>query len=866
MPYYQPHPSHHASRDVPLIPMRACHKTLVKVALLTLLSIWGIGNPRYRWMVVTVQLFGFGCATTAIVGVAHDRRNGILLEHHQDVVQAVGEMRGLMDAQMTQIHQQYAAHLSQMEQQYNALQYQYQHLQSSLNGQQEQEQARLDEWALDLEHREEQLQWKTAQQDAQIQQMEAELEQSYAQLQHARQRAAEQAEKQESEFIQRVQAAQAELQRREESIKADAAHYVAEQKDYFMAIAHRAIAAYERVKIPEYPLGSTHSELLARDVIRVLHEHHVIVKKPVVVDLPAKKFSVSFEVFPVLDDGEIKTAIRSTAEALKIIEKEVVLNAIRLAVPGCSATPVVAPDPASNLRLKLVLDVSGVDLEKMEVVKKEKEKARLTTPDRQHLVQFVQANPHINFMADSGWGKTTFLSNLIDIAVNEWGDTEIIGVNPKPDEYTDLSVLKYIGFDESINGLLEAATEICFRVETNNMIARKNRDQGLNHTDPGFQFFPIYQPKIFLIDECTEIMKRWNNLRNKEELTEVLDDFQFKLSNEKKGVIDYISKRVSPMTFASDLMQICWRVGRSEKVKLFVAGQNLKANIFKVNITDINQLAYIYAGEAIGEGMSTRVNAWHKDDLQAQMEERSRLVEAGEMSKFYGLFVPKEGKPYFAAFPQPGAYRDTENAVNLPINSGNPSEVGDKNSDLGSPQTKPADLEPTESATVPSTERPTDSKGYPEVSRDRLDALLNKTPDDPSLDPDSAPPSTQPADPQNEGTPLSEPSNSVDGRDDHHTTARSTAFFDIADPDISEELIQHFLTAWVMNHSQGYVIEKVWGLKRDGDRTAYRVAKGKFRRILRYLKIDFPNRIRPWGEESDDSLELSQLIDLLEEK
>jgi len=104
------------------------------------------------------------------------------------------------------------------------------------------------------------------------------------------------------------------------------------------------------------------------------------------------------------------------------------------------------------------------------------------------------------------------------------------------------------------------------------------------------------------------------------------------------------------------LLKFCWCIGRTEKVKLLIAGQNLKAGTIGTNVQDLHQTAIIYLGEAIKEGLDNRINSWQKESLSQEFAFRSRKVAEGTTSRFYGLFVPKGSKAYFATLPEEGAY------------------------------------------------------------------------------------------------------------------------------------------------------------------------------------------------------------------
>ncbi|NEQ96339.1 MAG: hypothetical protein F6K30_06385 [Cyanothece sp. SIO2G6] len=807
---------------------------LVGMGFLTLLSFGWLGNPQAKRMVLSVQLFGFCSVASALVGYGYDRRNGVLYGHQRELAATAQQVSGLYQIQLAQMQQQYVQEFerlkAQLDQQQQELEAAYEEcladnhrLQQQLRIKTNSEQQEIEQARAELQSERDKLERERTMLWQHIEQTQEELEQVQAELDSERQHLATQREQFALEVEQEVKAAQEELAAKEAEMRTHFEQEWQTREEYYSGMAEQALTQYQLSKRPDLPTGHTHEELLSRDVIRTLEQWSIIAKRPEVRPLPGKKFSVSFEVFPVLEDGTIQTVIRSTAEAYKLIKtKPEVLASLKGSVPGCHENPSVQSIP--NNRLELIFDISGVDWNAIEIQKQEQELQAIREPGWEHLIRFVAENPHVNIMADSGSGKTTLIDNIIAIAKHEFGDaTELIGVNPKPTEETDLSTLEYIGFEESIYGLLEAATDVFFRVETNNDIVRQNKKRPPEQ----HRKFPKWNPRIFLIDELTELLGHWNGLKEAQ-MDEIMEDFLFRVSNERKVAVELIWKRVRPATFASDLVRICWRVGRSEKIKLIVAGQNLMANIFRCNITDIQQQAYIYAGETITEGIAKRIKAWHREEVQAAYAQRSKLLEAGEINKFFGLFVPKDGKPYFAQFPGKGEYQvfltdpeiDVENLVAL------------DNSDVENGRTDCTDEDdPTAPAPAPASD-----------PRTQLESLLDIDFSEPH------PADIPPHDP---------PSHPVRPEPDPHRTDPVREHFNPLNETISSELIEAVMVAWVQIKNQTKVIERVWGVRRSGSSKGYRAAKHHFRQILHQLDIPLST---PWGRDPDDDRPFKEII------
>ncbi|GEM_PF-1400102 len=621
---------------------RQANHTLTLFALLSLLTFVGINDKPNRWFWVSLRLLGCGAALAAVYGYTQDERAGVQHDEHTRLLDASSEIRDGYEWQRYHQQLQYQRQIEQYETTIAQLQAQLQTAEESNFERLEAEKERLaldyhrllaerdrltqEQALLEAHHdaRQEALELQRQAIDAR----ESELEKSFqeqVELERTRLRAKEDA-----------------LEQREQSMLQGFEREWAEREAFYAQIADAALQESHSLKQPDYPLGHSHEELLACEAIRCLYEHGIISKNPVVQGLPNGRFALRFKVLPVLIDGKITTPIRSLGEAFKRIERELI-KPLRIAVRGCCADPQVEPIDSG---LQLTFDVSGTDWEALEQARQAKADT-IAEPDPSHLTAFVQANPQICLMGDSGEGKTTLinhLAHLMEVALG--GVAELSIVNPKPNEDTDLSKLKYADFETAIFGLLAAATEILSRLDGNTSALLQRRE------DPHHPL-PQFVPTIYFFDEFSELAGVWNKCKP-EVMAEVLDQFETMLAPEKRQAMAFIRKRVSPSTFAADLLKFCWRVGRTEKVKLLIAGQNLKAGTIGTTIQDLHQTAIIYLGEAIREGIEHRVSSWQKADLQQEYAQRAQKVAAGKANRFYGLFVPKGSKAYFATLPDAG--------------------------------------------------------------------------------------------------------------------------------------------------------------------------------------------------------------------
>lgn len=764
---------------------RQSNHLLTLLALLSLFTFAGIGDRQNQWLWLSLRIVGCGAALSAAYGYSKEEEDIQATDENTRLLDAASEVREGYEWQQYNLQLQHQREIEQYEQALAQLQVQLKAAETVNFDQIEAERERL---ALDYD--------RLQKERERLAQEQALLEEHYDRQQQAleaREQALTEREEQFTADLQaQIEAERTRLQEQEDALNERERLMVqrfeqewAEREEFYGAIADAAVRESYNLKKPDLPSGTSHEELLAREAIRCLYEHGIVVKKPFVRPLPGSRFELHFEVLPVLVDGKLSTPIRSSGEALKKVEKEL-LKPLRIAVPGCCADPIVEPIDGG---LKLTFDVSGTDWEALDRERKAKADA-IHDPDPSHLATFIKENPQICLMGDSGEGKTTLINNLIALMEQDLGEgVGLILTNPKPNEETDLSKLKYADFDSSIFGLLEAATEILYRLDLNTTALLERRST----PDNPLPFFP---PLIYFFDEFSEIAGVWNRCKP-EVMEEVLDDFTRCLPPEKLHVMDFIRKRVSPGSFAGDLLKFCWRVGRTEKVKLLIAGQNLKASSIGVLVTDLNQTAILYLGEAIREGIEKRVSPWQKESLNQEYAHRSQKVAEKKANRFYGLFVPKGSKAYFSTLPDEFAFSKVNSSFN-PVQ----------------PQSDPAPSAPTAPDLVQELER--------------LWQLPSNGADSGCTDED--------------GTRT----NAVQGQ------------FDPLEPEITLQLTEAVLKNFDVYKSQTKVIEIVWNVGKSGTSNKYRAAKWKFRRILKKNNRNLPGK--QWGEDPDDFKKFNEIL------
>jgi len=699
--------------------------------LLAILSLFTFAGGRERTLLwVTLRLMGCGAAIAAASQYRSDRLleqsaqdNTSLLEALKEVQQGYQfQLQNLQVRQHQQV-QRYNQHFGEQLAYYKNLVAQLeQKLEGAQNFSFEQFETYRDQLAIERDrlHKERDA---IAHERSLLDEHYAQQQQTLEALQESldeRQRAIEQEYRQQLDLAnQQLEFREAQLNERERAMLEAFEAEWNKREEFYAQIAQAAINESQSLKQPDYPLGHSHEELLACEAIRCLYEHGIVVKNPVVRGLKGGRFELRFKILPVLVDGRITTPVRSLGEAFKRIERELI-KPLRIAVRGCCADPTIEPVDEG---LRLLFDVSGTDWDAIEQERKVQAEA-ITDPLPVHLSFFIQNNPQISLMGDSGEGKTTLINNLVALMEEEFRSTaHLIIINPKPNEETDLTKLRYADFESCIFGLLEAATEILYRLRLNTAALLKRKEVPNNP-------LPSFDPVIYFFDEFSELAGVWNRCKP-EIMEEVLDEFEAILSEsapEKLKTMSFIRKRVSPSSFAADLLKFCWRVGRTEKVKLLIAGQNLKAGTIGTNVQDLHQTAIIYLGEAIKEGLDNRINSWQKESLSQEYAFRSRKVAEGKANRFYGLFVPKGSKAYFATLPTEGAYIQIDSQLEQDEPGDGPAPPAPPPSDLVQELERLWHLPLEERTEDESTRTPPVPEQYdplhPEMPRDLIDRVL----------------------------------------------------------------------------------------------------------------------------------------------
>ncbi len=266
------------------------------------------------------------------------------------------------------------------------------------------------------------------------------------------------------------------------------------------------------------------------------------------------------------------------------------------------------------------------------------------------LIQFVRDSYHVGLWGSTGQGKTTAISNIIGGMIQELGGAPAMRTTiPKMDEDTRniFPAVNWLGVQNSIFGLLEAALEIQYRIHSNEQAYLTNKP------------FPEFDPILFFIDEINLVFTRWRKVSDAD-LDDVLGRFAETLLGER---LFYFSQYMRielenyKTEFAKKLLLFIWQTGRSLKVKSLIAGQNLQPGAFGIMKTDLDNCSYIALGNSAKNCTKYKVNEFEVDKINQQYELIQKELPTQPELKFTGLYCSSQGNSFFGILPPPNYYK-----------------------------------------------------------------------------------------------------------------------------------------------------------------------------------------------------------------
>ena len=491
------------------------------------------------------------------------------------------------------------------------------------------------------------------------------------------------------------------------------------------------------------------------------------------------------------------------------LHPEKYMSIIQGRVPGCHNLPKLKIGRESDVLL-FELDLSPVSHEDAKRQAEFNRKYHIPSANESALVEFIQQSLHINFSASTGRGKTTLLDYIVqNLPIIMGSAVKIRYANPKPDRQYKGIPVNFVGADESIIGLFEAAIEIVYRVESNNDILRRNQPLPPPQREP----FLTFEPTFYLVDEINALVGHFKSWSQKAR-TAYLDELpnQLDLDNERLAAYEqYLKPKLGAASMVTDILKIVWRLGRSENIKLLIAGQNLMPSQMGANITkaDMNFQSMIYSG-------LKPIEIAYKDDLidkdfHALAMKAIAAEKDGKCPKYWAAFIPMDGTapPSIIKLPPPispiqvSETEDPDDEIDGEVGAGigpgclNPAQANNHEAS--------SDFEALDQAEKSLAENP---------------AFLGVTP----AHPDPGP----------------------------HDAHRQEWFY------------PHIISSYLETNSIAQTINDIWGLSAGKSRD-YQVAKWSVRYILRMCNIQIIEKIRPEDRKRDE-MNYRQLINYLDGK
>jgi energy-coupling factor transporter ATP-binding protein EcfA2 len=406
-------------------------------------------------------------------------------------------------------------------------------------------------------------------------------------------------------------------------------------KQHYMVMAGKQIEENQRLKKVVYSPGRHWYEDKADKVIEFLNLNEIPVDYYQALPTPDEKgFYVELEP---------KFGKEALPEVYTKISNDGIKQALKGIITDCKHKPSIE---CANKRIKLTFVMNSPDYVG-ELEKASGQAAR--SQQRDQFKEFLEKTSQVALLGTTGGGKTELLKNIVGAFTQLMGNKpQLIITNGKASRSSrELGVAKYNSVETAIFGLLEAAVEITYRIKLNELAEKENPD------DPPY---PDHEPIIYLFDEYSEIATKWNSV-TKKRMEAVIEEFRFNLDRKRQEILDSLLEDISPKKFAPTLLNTVWRLGRSEKVRAIVAGQNLQPAVLGMFKMDLWNPAFICVGDLVWWGIANRAHKFQQKELDEEFKKRIEDAEDDESKQYFALFCVPKSRAHFANLPPMGKYQ-----------------------------------------------------------------------------------------------------------------------------------------------------------------------------------------------------------------
>lgn len=360
---------------------------------------------------------------------------------------------------------------------------------------------------------------------------------------------------------------------------------------------------------PEYTSGNTEANLQADALIRLLHEHGIVVRSPQLSVNKQGGFRLEFTVLQAL---MLDHQMHYVSPALAYERTQALLPQLAAAVEE-KATLQLELTPQQSLRIIAVPSQAAPEPE-------------LYRSDPQWLVDSVRSRCNFWISGSDGSGKSTLLDNVVGAMHQTWPDLVVLFSQPSmidSEGWSGRSASCYLGMNQTFDLLSRLDTVINERLES----ART----------PGYQP-PVYPAGLACVNDLKAILTQAE-----------LDDstMPFGCRHHVDWLIGHLRKalRLAPTMLSPS----------GQGLRLLYTSQTPFASHLKLRPAELVNSLCIFLGANIEQVLDRGLG----NDLGSRrdgLRQRYRQLEAAGERYFCLVVPPRPSLPFLAKLPQPNCY------------------------------------------------------------------------------------------------------------------------------------------------------------------------------------------------------------------